>query len=187
MGSPLLFTKILGLEGYRVVGWALEGEGARSCLRLGIERRGARRECSGCGHLARRVRDKRLRAYEDLPWGEHPVVLSYTLRRVICRRCGIRTERVPFADAKARITRRLRQQIGLDCQSMPTSHAAIRHAVSWGKARRAEKGFLQDWDRARPKRRPRHLGADEIQRGNRLARAAQQLRPCLPGFEVVRA
>ena len=124
MGSPLLFTKILGLEGYRVVGWALEGEGARSCLRLGIERRGARRECSGCGHLARRVRDKRLRAYEDLPWGEHPVVLSYTLRRVICRRCGIRTERVPFADAKARITRRLRQQIGLDCQSMPTSHAA---------------------------------------------------------------
>jgi transposase len=165
VGSPLLFTKILGLEGYRVVGWALEGEGARSCLRLGIERRGARRECSGCGHLARRVRDKRLRAYEDLPWGEHPVVLSYTLRRVICRRCGIRTERVPFADAKARITRRLRQQIGLDCQSMPTSHAAIRHAVSWGKARRAEKGFLQDWDRARPKRRPRHLGADEIQRG----------------------
>jgi transposase len=100
-----------------------------------------------------------------LPWGEHPVVLSYTLRRVVCRRCGIRTERVPFADAKARITRRLRQQIGLDCQSMPTSHAAIRHAVSWGKARRAEKGFLQDWDRSRPKRRPRHLGADEIQRG----------------------
>ncbi len=165
MGSPPPFTKILGLEGYRVVGWALEGEGPRARLELSIERRGSRRECSGCGHLARRVRDRRLRTYEDLPWGEHPVLLSYPLRRVICRRCGIRTERVPFADAKARITRRLRQQIGLDCQSMPTSHAAIRHSVSWGKARRAEKGFLQDWDRNRPKHRPRHLGADEIQRG----------------------
>jgi hypothetical protein len=29
-----------------------------------------------------------------------------------------------FADAKARVTRRLWQQIGVDCQSMPTSHAA---------------------------------------------------------------
>src|SRR5262249_42522958 len=78
-----------------------------------------------------------------------------------------RTERVPFADPKARITRRLRQIIGLDCQSMPTSHAAVRHGVSWSKARRAERAFLAEWDRARPRRRPRHPGADEIHRGKR--------------------
>jgi transposase len=83
----------------------------------------------------------------------------------VCRTCGIRTERVAFADPLARITRRLRQLIGLDCQSMPTSHAAVRHAVSWSKARRAEKAFLSEWDATRPKRRPRHLGADEIHRG----------------------
>ena len=70
-----------------------------------------------------------------------------------------------FAEPKARVTRRLRQQIGLDCQSMPISHAAVRHAVSWSKARRAEAAFLADWNRTRPKYRPRHLGADEIQRG----------------------
>ena len=34
-------------------------------------------------------------------------------------------------EVMARITRRPRQQIGVDCQSMPTSHAAIRHGVSW--------------------------------------------------------
>ena len=51
---------------------------------------------------------------------------------------------IEFADAKARVTRRLRQQIGVDCQSMPTSHAAVRHGVSWGKARRAEHAFLRD-------------------------------------------
>jgi transposase len=93
------------------------------------------------------------------------VTLVYRQRRVVCRRCGIRTERLEFADPKARVTRRLRQQIGLDCQSMPTSHAAVRYGVSWGKARRAEKAFLAEWDRTRPKRRPRHLGVDEIQRG----------------------
>ena len=59
----------------------------------------------------------------------------------------------------------LRQQIGVDCQSMPTSHAAVRHGVSWGKARRAEQAFLAEWDRTRPKRQPRHIGLDEIQRG----------------------
>jgi hypothetical protein len=63
------------------------------------------------------------------------------------------------------VTRRFRQQIGVDCQSMPTSHAAVRHGVSWGKARRAEQAFLAEWDRTRVKRRPRHIGLDEIQRG----------------------
>jgi transposase len=93
------------------------------------------------------------------------VTLVYRQRRVDCRRCGIRIERVEFADAKARVTRRLRQQIGVDCQSMPTSHAAVRHGVSWGKARRAEKAFLSDWDHRRIRRQPRHIGLDEIQRG----------------------
>ena len=48
---------------------------------------------------------------------------------------------------------------------MPTSHAAVRHGVRWGKARRAEHAFLREWDAHRPRRRPRHLGADEIHRG----------------------
>jgi len=100
-----------------------------------------------------------------LAWAKHHVTLAYRQRRIDCRACGIRTERVAFADAKARITRRLRQVIGLDCQSMPTSHAAVRHCVSWSKARRAEKAFLAEWDRSRPRRRPRYLGADEIHRG----------------------
>jgi transposase len=107
----------------------------------------------------------RERTWDDLPWAGHPVTLLYAQRRVCCRRCGIRTERIEFADPKARVTRRLRQQIGLDCQSMPTSHAAVRHGVSWSKARRAEAAFLADWDGARPRSRPRHLGADEIHRG----------------------
>jgi transposase len=111
------------------------------------------------------VRSVRDRTWDDLPWASHPVTAVYPQRRVRCRRCGIRTERMEFADPKARVTRRLRQQIGLDCQSMPTSHAAVRHGVSWSKARRAELAFLAAWDRTRPRKRPRHIGLDEIQRG----------------------
>jgi len=141
-------------------------EEASGRLVIRIERRGVRRyTCSGCGRRARRVLSTRDRTWDDLPWAAHHVTLLYRQRRIVCRHCGIRTERIEFADPKARVTRRLRQQIGVDCQSMPTSHAAVRHGVSWGKARRAENAFLAEWDRTRVKRQPRHIGLDEIQRG----------------------
>jgi transposase len=162
VGSRRDCTWILGLAEYRVIGLAPQEDGR---LVLELERRGVRRYvCSGCGRRTGRVRDAKVRTWDDLPWAEHPVTLRYRLRRLWCRHCGIRTERVGFADPHARLTRRFRQRIGLDCQSMPTSHAAVRHAVSWGTARRAERVFLEAWDRARPKRQPRHLGVDEIQR-----------------------
>ena len=166
MGSRTECTKILGLEGFRVKEITFETEEAGPRLRIRIERRGVRGyACSGCQRRSWRVRDAKDRSWDDLPWADFRVTLMYRQRRMHCRTCGIRTERVAFADRKARITRRLRQLIGLDCQSMPTSHAAVRHGVSWSKARRAERAFLNDWDEMRPKRRPRHLGADEIQRG----------------------
>ena len=163
MGSLRDCTWILGLPDYRVVEMERQSDGR---LVIEVERRGIRRYvCSGCGRRTGRIRDGKMRMWDDVPWAEHPVTLRYSLRRLWCRHCGIRTERVGFADPHARLTRRFRQRIGLDCQSMPTSHAAVRHAVSWGTARRAERAFLEAWDRTRPKHRPRHLGVDEIQRG----------------------
>lgn len=163
MGSQRNCTWILGLSRFRVV---MMEEEANGRLVIRIERRGVRRyTCSGCGRRTGRVRSTRDRTWDDLPWAAHHVTLLYRQRRIVCRHCGIRTERIEFADPKARVTRRLRQQIGVDCQSMPTSHAAVRHGVSWGKARRAENAFLAEWDRTRVKRQPRHIGLDEIQRG----------------------
>ena len=166
MGSHRECTRILGLDGYRITSMDLKTDRGATRLWIDIEHRGIQRyRCSGCNGRTGRVRDRHLRTWDDLPWGPHRVSLRYRQRRLDCRRCGIRTEHVGFADSKARVTRRLRQQIGLDCQSMPVSHAAVRHGISWGKARRAEYAFLKEWDGKRPKRRPRYLGADEIQRG----------------------
>ena len=166
MGSRRDCTWILGLPGFRVVRVERENAGMESRLRLQVERRGMwLYACGGCGRRTGRVRAARDRTWDDLPWALHPVTLVYRQRRVICRHCGVRTERVEFAGPKARVTRRLRQQIGLDCQSMPTSHAAVLHRVSWGKARRAEKAFLAEWEHTRRTHRPRHIGLDEVQRG----------------------
>ena len=130
-----------------------------------IERRGRRYPCSGCGRRTSRVPSTKERTWDDLPWAAHPVTLVYRQRRVDCHRCGIRIERVEFADAKARGDPRLRQQIGVDCQSMSTSHAAVRHGVSWSKARHADKAFLADWDSQMDHQTAAPIGLDEIQRG----------------------
>ena len=153
MGSRRDCTWILGLPGFRVLTMESDGEGVDSRLTIRVERRGLRRYvCSAGGGRTGRVRSTRDRTWDDVPWASHPVTLVYTQRRLSCRHCGIRTERMDFADPKARVTRRLRQQIGLDCQSMPTSHAAVRHGVSWSKARRAERACLAEWDRTRPRK-----------------------------------
>lgn len=166
MGSLRDFTGVLGLTGFRVVEVTYDAEQSDGPLTLTLERRGLRRyRCGGCRRTASRVRDTKMRRWSDLPWAARPVRLQYPQRRVSCRTCGIRTERIEFADPKARATRRLQHLVGVDCQSMPTSHAAVRHRVSWGTARRAEVAFLQRWDAQRITRRPRYLGLDEIQRG----------------------
>jgi Integrase core domain/zinc-finger of transposase IS204/IS1001/IS1096/IS1165 len=87
-------TWILGLSGFRVV---TIDEAEDSRLRMRIERRGVRRyACSRCGRHTGRVRSTRDRAWDDLPWGVHQVTVVYSQRRIVCRTCGIRTERIEF-------------------------------------------------------------------------------------------
>ena len=106
MGSQRNCTWILGLAGFRVVTTESDGEAVDSRVTIRIERRGSRGYgCSGCGRRTRRVRSARDRTWDDLPWASHPVTLIYAQRRVRCRQCGIRTEAIAFADAKARVSR----------------------------------------------------------------------------------
>ena len=133
MGSRRDCTWILGLAGFRVVATNSDDAAVDSQLTIRIDRRSVRRyTCSDCGRGTSRVRSARDRTWDDVPWASHPVTLIYAQRRVRCRHCGIRTGAIEFAGPKARVTRRLRQQIGVDCQSM---HVACGgpHGVSWGK------------------------------------------------------
>src|SRR5713226_9189368 len=128
MGSLRDCTWILGLTEYRVVELERHDDGR---LVMAIERRGIRRYvCSGCGRRTGRIRDAKVRTWDDLPWAEHPVTLRYPLRRIWCRHCGIRTERVGFADPHARLTRRFRQRIGLsqEARACPRTTLMLSHA-----------------------------------------------------------
>ncbi len=113
--------------------------------------------------LARAV--TRDRTSDDLPWAAHPVTLIYGQRRIRCRRMRhshrARRVRRPKGPHYAPVAADDRRGLPVDADI----HAAVRHGVSWGKARRAEKAFLAEWDRAGSTRQPRYIGLDEIHRG----------------------
>lgn len=80
MGSLRDCTWILGVAEYRVIGLDRQDDGR---LVVDLEQRGIRRyRCSGCGRRTSRVRDTKVRTWDDLPWAEHPVTLRYRLRRL---------------------------------------------------------------------------------------------------------
>ena len=115
MGSLGDCTWILGLTDYRVVELTRDDNGR---LVIDIERRGIRRYvCSGCGRRTGRVRDAKVRTWDDLPWAERPVALRYPLRRLHVTGylgCGGGRDRYGRCDPRAvRLDFRCRRPNGL--------------------------------------------------------------------------
>ena len=76
-------------------------------LEIGIRaRENTRAVCSGCGQ--RRPGYDRLprRRFEFIPFWGILVFFVYALRRVNCPECGVKVERVPWAEGKSPVTTR---------------------------------------------------------------------------------
>ena len=106
--------------------------------------------CSGCG--------KRCSGYDTQPKSRHfhfvplwliPVVLVYAMRRVNCPTCGVKVERVPWAEGKSSLTtdykwflagwaRRMSWKEVATCFEVSWYHVynSVKHAVSWGLSHR---------------------------------------------------
>jgi hypothetical protein len=130
VGSLRDCTWILGLTEYRVTGLDRQEDGA---LVIELERRGVHRYvCSGCSRRTRRARDAKVHLGRPAVGGAsgHAALANAATRvpAVWHPHGACRLRRSPRA-----IDPTFRQRIGLDCQSMPTSHAAMRHAVRWGR------------------------------------------------------
>lgn len=179
-----ILTEIWGYRGWKVIdayAESLTGErldlvppegmrlGGRLVLR--VERRWAAR-CSHCGAIVRRCHEHLpVRRWDDLPWAGRPAVIEYEPIRVDCERCGTRAvEMLAWADPYQRQSRRLQQHLALQAASMPVSHVAAMHALSWSTVRRAEGAALQRWADTRPPVPLRHAGVDEKWLGRRHQR-----------------
>jgi transposase len=162
-----IVSRILRMAGYGVYAW--EAEEATSTLRLSIRQTvpAPYYVCGGCGISVGDVHSWTERTVRDLPWGTWQVWLLVEVHRVRCRRCGVRTERLPFVTGKAHATTRLESTVAQDCEAAPVSRVAAKWGLPAETVRRMDKRVLQRWAATRPRRPLRHLGVDEIYLGKR--------------------
>lgn len=178
-----ILTEILGFRGWHVSEAFFEDADGRLILPLKavapfpggrlvlrVRRRWVPR-CSRCGALCKRAAHEQLnqRRWADLSWADWPVQIEYAPIRVKCG-CGSPVEMVAWADPRQRQTRRLQQHVALKSASMPISHVAALHGLSWGTVRRAEVAALERWVATRSAAPLRQVGVDEKFLGRRHKR-----------------
>ena len=125
-------------------------------------RKNSRVYCSGCGRPGRVYDRLEERRFEFVPvWGIL-VFLTYQMRRVDCKRCGVTVEMVPWCDGKNQLTTTYRWFLATWAKRLSWSEVgtifrtswdsvcrAVEHAVEWGLEHRDLSGV-------------RALGVDEI-------------------------
>ncbi len=88
--------------------------------------------CSCCGRRAPGYdRGTKPRFWQALAFGTVFVHLRYAIRRVQCRRCGVRVEQVPWADPDRRFTRRFEEMVGYLAQVTDMTSTAKLMGISW--------------------------------------------------------
>jgi transposase len=110
--------------------------------------------CSGCGCRCSGYDTLPVRRFDFVPLWLIPVVLIYAMRRVACSTCGVKVERVPWANGKSRLTldyqwflagwaRRMSWKEVSLCFHVSWDHVynSVKHAVSWGLAHRSLEGI----------------------------------------------
>lgn len=112
-------------------------------------RKGSRPVCSGCGvrgPVHDRLED---REFEYVPFWGFLVFFVYRMRRVNCRSCGVKVERVPWCDGKQQMTITYRWYLAKWAKRLSWTEVAtifqtswnsvcraVEHAVEWGRKRR---------------------------------------------------
>ena len=157
-----IVSRILRLPGYGIYGW--ETDEAANTLTLAIRQTAREPDyiCGGGGTAVRDIHSSTERRLRDLPWGTWHVWLQVEVHRVRCRRCGVRTERLPFVEGKAHYTARLEAAVAQDCEAAPVSRVAAQRGLPPETVRRMDKRVLRRWAAARPRSPLHYLGVDEI-------------------------
>jgi transposase len=133
---------------YGAARWRMQR--GRTVLDIEIRpRRGSKPICSGCGCKGPGYDLLAARRFEFVPLWGIAVFFLYAMRRVNCPRCGVKVERVPWAEGKSHLTttygwflarwaRRLSwKEVAVVFQtSWDNVFRSVKMAVAWGLAHR---------------------------------------------------
>lgn len=120
--------------------------------------------CSGCGQAGPGYdRDPQARRFEFVPLWGMAVIFLYAMRRVDCARCGVKVERVPWAEGKNQLTTTYQIFLARWAKLLSWKQVArafrtswdhvfrsVKTVVAWGLAHRSLEGITA-------------IGVDEVQ------------------------
>jgi len=97
--------------------------------------------------------------------------LTVHYRRVLCPKCGCRTEQIDWLDRHSRVTKRLAESVVQLCEVLPIQHVAQHYGMSWNTVKRIHKNHLQQELDPADFSNVTVIGMDEfaIQKGHRYA------------------
>ena len=147
---------------YTTARWVELAGGPR--IEIGIRpRANGRAICSNCAQPAAGYDQLGERRFEYVPLWGIAVCLVYTMRRVACRRCGVRVEQVPWATGKHRLTGSYLWFLARWARRLSWSEVARIFGTSWTTVFRAVEGAVE-WGRAHAAYEAiEAVGVDEVQ------------------------
>lgn len=128
MRATNVLTILLGMKHVRVRGFEITEVG----LLLDVAPTARVPRCSGCGCKTRRVYDHYAgRRWRHVDFGGMRIDLRYDTRRVDCRRCGVRVELVPWADAMSAFTTVFEEHVAWCATRMDKTSIASALRIAW--------------------------------------------------------
>lgn len=161
MRVTTLLNKLMGLQGLWVRTFHLDVEKSR--LVLDVVPRTKRARCGGCGQRVRKNKDRARRYWRHLDLFGVRTYFRYSIRRVVCRQCGVVKEQVPWASKGSRFTDSFEQEVAWLAQRVDLSMVEEYFRITWRSVRRiVQRVVLQHRDEQRQLDGLRMIGVDEI-------------------------
>lgn len=160
-------TWLLEFQGFRVATVErINNERSNSTIRISLERTGEGYICGECRQWVTSGYDHTWQELRHLMFWQHHCIVLFPRYRVVCPRCGIRTEFLEFADIRGpHITRPLIALISEMCKVMTVKAVATFQALHSHTVRNIDKSALEKVQAGRPLDGLTVLGADEISVG----------------------
>ena len=121
--------------------------------------------CSGCGKPRRLYDRLEIRRFEFVPLWNIPVQLEYRMRRVNCPDCGVKVEKVPWAEGKSRTTKAFQLFLARWARKLSWKETAESFCTSWDTVFRSVKAVVAYGLTHRNLENVTAIGVDEIQYG----------------------
>jgi len=119
--------------------------------------------CSGCGKPRKVYDHLDKREFSFVPLWNIPVCFEYQMRRVDCPECGVKVEKVPWADGKSRTTKTYQIFLAGWAKKLSWSDVARSFGSSWDTVFRSVKMVVEYGLEHRDLNGVTAIGVDEIQ------------------------